>query len=67
MIDFVVTAVVLLIVGLATSYIVREKKKGVKCIGCPDGATCGHACGGASGCSGNCGGNGTCNGNCHAE
>ena len=45
--------VVAVMIGLASRYIYKEKKRGVKCIGCPDGATCGGCC---SGCSGNCGG-----------
>ncbi|MBP3701388.1 MAG: FeoB-associated Cys-rich membrane protein [Lachnospiraceae bacterium] len=60
MADFITVAVILLIVGAAVLYIVKEKKKGVKCIGCPSAATCAHAnanggCGGS--CSG-CGGHG---------
>ena len=42
--------VLLLIVGGAAAYLIRSKKNGVKCIGCPDGAKCGE-----KGC-GNCGG-----------
>lgn len=57
MINFVVGFVILLIVGGAIAYIIKEKKKGVKCIGCPDSVQC---CGGCSGCSGNCGGDSGC-------
>jgi len=32
--------VLLLIVSLAVRYIVREKKRGVKCIGCPYAESC---------------------------
>ena len=49
--DIILVVVVLLILGLAVLYIVRAKKKGVKCIGCPSGSTCSGNCGG---CSGNC-------------
>lgn len=38
--DFIVGAVVLLIVGAAMVYIRKEKKRGVKCIGCPAAGTC---------------------------
>ena len=40
MTDFVVALVVLAIIGVAVVYIVKEKKKGVKCIGCPAAGTC---------------------------
>jgi hypothetical protein len=50
-IDYVIIAVVVLALGLALWYIHRTKKKGIKCIGCPDGAKCSGHC---SGCSGNC-------------
>ncbi len=57
--NLIVIAVIAVIIGLAVVYIIREKKRGVKCIGCPDGATCGGNCsGGCAGCSGSCGGNG---------
>ncbi len=56
------------VLGGAIVYIVRAKKKGVKCIGCPAGGNCGQkkdgvSCGGCSGCSSGsegcgCGGDG---------
>ena len=52
-IDILVIAVIAVIVGLVMWYIHRSKKKGIKCIGCPDGAKCSGNC---SGCTGNCGG-----------
>ena len=55
--NILATLAVVLILGGAIFYIVRSKKKGVKCIGCPDGAKCAGKC---SGCSGNCSG---CNDN----
>ena len=55
----VVVIVIVAILGLSIAYIVREKKKGVRCIGCPDGGTCGGNCGGN--CSSQCGGN------CHSD
>ena len=45
LIDWIVIGVILLIVGGAVAYIVRAKKKGQKCIGCPDSKTCGGNCG----------------------
>lgn len=35
MTNFVVIAVLLVILGLAAGYVIKEKKKGRKCIGCP--------------------------------
>ncbi|MBR2646253.1 MAG: FeoB-associated Cys-rich membrane protein [Clostridia bacterium] len=35
-----ITAIVL-IIGGATWYIIKAKKSGRKCIGCPDGCSCG--------------------------
>ena len=49
-VDYMIIGVVLIIAGLATWYIVRSKKKGQKCIGCPGG--CGSSC---SACTGQCG------------
>ena len=46
-----VIAVVAAIVGLAAGYIVKAKKRGVKCVGFPDGGSCGCS-GGCNGCSG---------------
>ena len=50
-VDYILIAVIVLILGGVIFYIRRQKKKGVKCIGCPDGVTCGGKC---AGCSGNC-------------
>ncbi len=45
MVNIIIIAIVLLIVGGATAYIIRQKKKGVKCIGCPAGGKCNcHHC-----------------------
>lgn len=44
MVDLIIVAVVLAIVGAAGIYIWREKKKGVKCIGCPAAGHCKHNC-----------------------
>ena len=42
MADILIFAVLALILGLAGWYVIRAKKNGRKCIGCPDGATCPH-------------------------
>ena len=52
MIDYIVIGIVILLVGGAAFYIIRKKKSGAKCIGCPDAKTCSGNC---SGCNGNCG------------
>lgn len=44
--NIIIVAVLLLIVGGAALYIYKAKKKGQKCIGCPDSGSC---------CSKNCG------------
>jgi len=48
MTDLVVIAVLLVIVGAAARYIYKAKKRGVKCVGCPDGGCCPHSGGGCS-------------------
>ena len=71
-IDVIVILIIALIVGGATAYIVKAKKSGQRCIGCPDGGSChakknntspccssGDNSSGCSGCSGAC--------HCHAE
>ena len=42
--DYIILAVILLIVGAAVAYIIKAKKSGKKCIGCPDGCSCGSCC-----------------------
>lgn len=43
MADFIVVVILLIVVGSAIAYIVKEKKKGVTCIGCPSAGTCQRA------------------------
>ena len=40
MTDIIIVGILLLIVGGAIFYIVKEKKKGTKCIGCPAAGNC---------------------------
>jgi hypothetical protein len=47
MTDIVIVLILALVVGLAVWAIVKAKKKGVKCIGCPSGGSCTQ-------CSGSC-------------
>ncbi len=35
--DYIAIAVIVLILAAAIAYIIRQKKKGAKCIGCPAG------------------------------
>ena len=49
--DYIAIAAILLILGLAVFYVIRAKKNGQKCIGCPVSKTCSGNC---SSCSGNC-------------
>lgn len=62
MTDFIIGVVLVVILGAAITYIVKAKKNGVKCVGCPSGSSCGGNCGsncdskqdGRSGCSCGC-------------
>lgn len=38
--NIIIVAILLVIVGLAVFYVYRAKKKGKKCIGCPDSGSC---------------------------
>ena len=49
--NIIIVAVLVIILGLALGYVIKAKKSGKKCIGCPDGGSCG-ASGGCSGCCG---------------
>ncbi|MBQ8589646.1 MAG: FeoB-associated Cys-rich membrane protein [Firmicutes bacterium] len=59
MTDIVVGGILLVILAAAISYIVKAKKAGVKCVGCPEGCSCSakNDGGSSSGCG--CG--------CHSE
>lgn len=52
MVNVIIVCIVALILGASITYIIKAKKAGVKCIGCPAGREC----------SGHC--NGTCSGSC---
>ena len=50
--DLIVVAILVLAIGAAVVYIIKEKKKGTKCIGCPAAGACSmKAAGGCSCCS----------------
>ena len=40
MTDIILGIIIIVIVGLAVAYIRKEKKRGVKCIGCPHAGDC---------------------------
>ena len=52
--NIIAIVVILAIVGLAAGTIIKAKKRGQKCIGCPDSKYCSKnctsSCGGCSGC-----------------
>lgn len=66
MVNIIVTVILCVIVGSAGVYIHKSRKRGVKCIGCPDAnvcaarsqaentSGCGGCSGGCQGCSGGC-------------
>lgn len=43
MANFIVGGMILTLVCLASGYIYKEKKRGVRCIGCPSAGTCGKS------------------------
>lgn len=53
-VDILIIAVIVVILGSAILFLRRAKKKGIKCVGCPDSSTCSDNCGNCSGSCGNC-------------
>jgi len=51
--EIIAIIAIVLIIGAAVAYIIKAKKSGQKCIGCPHSKTCSSAKGG---CSCGCGG-----------
>ena len=47
-IDYIAIAASLLIVGAAVFYVIRAKRRGEKCVGCPYAKQCAHKCGGCA-------------------
>ena len=41
-VDYIAIAAILLIVGAAVFYIIRAKRRGDKCVGCPYAKQCGR-------------------------
>ena len=42
-VNILIIVVILAVLGLAAGYIIREKKRGSKCIGCPYAQSCAKA------------------------
>ena len=47
-VDYIILGIVLAIGAFAAGYIIRAKKKGKKCIGCPE-CSCSNSCGSCPG------------------
>ncbi len=45
-VDYIAIAVIFLIVGASVFYIIRAKRRGEKCVGCPYAKQCGGKCNG---------------------
>lgn len=54
MADLVVIGILLIIIGAAVIYIIKAKKSGSKCIGCPASGNCSSKSSGHSGCGCGC-------------
>lgn len=46
MTNLIIIGILVLIIGTSVTYMIKAKKAGVKCIGCPAGGTCSEKCGG---------------------
>ena len=44
--NLIIIAIVAVILGFAIGYVVKAKKNGKKCIGCPYAGSCSGGCGG---------------------
>ena len=42
--SIIAIAIIIIIVGLAAAYIIKEKRNGKKCIGCPYAESCKSKC-----------------------
>ena len=42
--DLIIAFILIIIFALAIGYIIKEKKSGAKCIGCPHSKECGGNC-----------------------
>lgn len=44
MTDIIITAIIVIILAGAAGYVIKAKKSGSKCVGCPSAKTCGKTC-----------------------
>lgn len=65
MTDFIIGVVLVVAIGAAIGYIVKSKKRGVKCIGCPAAGQCSNNHSKGKGCSCGCSGEDNCG--CHTN
>ena len=68
MIDFIVVAILVVVVGAALAYIIKSRKNGIKCVGCPEAkncCSCGHTEDTVSPCG--CGSDSCAGCNCHTD
>ena len=49
--DIIAIIAIVLVVGAAAFYIIKAKRSGKKCIGCPDSPTCQRCSGSCASCS----------------
>ena len=49
--DIIIIIAIALVVGGASFYIIRAKRRGQRCIGCPDAKTCSGNCSACHACS----------------
>lgn len=56
--NLIIAIILLVILGAAVGYIIKAKKNGAKCIGCPAGSKCCSAQKSEGGCSCGCSGHG---------
>ena len=47
-IDYLIIVILAMIIGAVVLYIRKAKKKGIRCIGCPDSKTCNGCCSGCA-------------------
>lgn len=50
--NYIIIAIVVAVLTAAIGYIIKAKKSGKKCIGCPDGGSCGKSSCCSCGCDG---------------
>ncbi len=43
--NIIVIGILIVIIGAIIFYLIRERKKGIKCVGCPYAKQCGGKCG----------------------